>query len=136
MHRGAERELAGGVVTAASPFHEGEQRVQERLGVREAIEPWARKVVRPFLPEEHRGFYGQLPFVVAAARDARGRPWATILAGRPGFLSSPDPRTLVSSALPSVGDALALRQELELLLQILLGGGRARILQHHEGLGE
>jgi hypothetical protein len=43
MHRGAERDLAGGAVTAASPFHVGEQRVQERLGVREAIEPWARK---------------------------------------------------------------------------------------------
>jgi ferredoxin-NADP reductase/predicted pyridoxine 5'-phosphate oxidase superfamily flavin-nucleotide-binding protein len=94
-------------VSAASPFHEGEQQVQERLGVREAIEPWARKVVRAFLPEEHREFYGQLPFVVAAARDARGRPWATILAGRPGFLTSPDPRTLVSSVLPSAGDALA-----------------------------
>lgn len=94
-------------VTAASPFHAGEQRVQERLGVREAIEPWARKVVRPFLPEEHREFYGQLPFVVAGARDARGRPWATLLAGQPGFLSSPDPRTLVSSVLPSAGDALA-----------------------------
>ena len=94
-------------MTATSPFHEGEQRVQERLGVREAIEPWARKVVRSFLPEEHRAFYGQLPFVVAGARDARGRPWATILAGPPGFLSSPDPRTLVSSALPAAGDALA-----------------------------
>ncbi len=94
-------------MTAASPFHEGEQRVQERLGVREAIEPWARKVVRPFLTEEHREFYGQLPFVVAGARDARGRPWATLLAKRPGFLTSPDPRTLVSSALPSAGDALA-----------------------------
>lgn len=91
----------------ASPFHEGEQRVQERLGVRDAIEPWARKVVRSFLPEEHREFYGQLPFVVAAARDARGRPWATILAGRPGFLTSPDPGSLVSSAAPSAGDALA-----------------------------
>lgn len=107
MHWGSERELAGSIVTAASPFHEGEQRVQERLGVREAIEPWARKVVRPFLPDEHREFYGQLPFVVVGARDARGRPWATILAGRPGFLISPDPRTLVSNAPPLAGDALA-----------------------------
>ena len=94
-------------MTVASPFHEGEQQVQERLGVREAIEPWARKVVRPFMPEEHREFYGRLPFVVAAARDGRGRPWATILAGRPGFLTSPSPGTLVSSVLPSGGDALA-----------------------------
>ena len=53
----------------SSPFHEGEQRVQERLGVRDVIEPWARKVVRGHLPDEHRRFYGRLPFVVAAARD-------------------------------------------------------------------
>ena len=88
-------------MTPASPFHEGEQLVQERLGVREVIEPWARRVACPFLPEEHREFYGQLAFVVAGARDTRGRPWATILAGRPGFLTSPDPRRLVSSALAS-----------------------------------
>lgn len=94
-------------MTAASPFHEGEQQVQERLGVREAIEPWARKVVRPFLPEEHREFYAQLPFIVLAARDARGRPWATLLAAQPGFLASPDPRSLVSTASPSAGDPLA-----------------------------
>jgi ferredoxin-NADP reductase/predicted pyridoxine 5'-phosphate oxidase superfamily flavin-nucleotide-binding protein len=94
-------------VSAGSPFHEGEQRVQERLGVRDAIEPWARKVVRPFLPEGHREFYGQLPFVVLGARDAGGRPWATLLASRPGFLASPDPRALVSAVLPSAADALA-----------------------------
>lgn len=101
------RDSEGDTVIEASPFHEGEQRVQERLGVREAIEPWARKVVRPFLPEEHREFYGELPFVVAGARDTRGRPWATLLAGSPGFLASPDPGTLVSSVVPGTSDALA-----------------------------
>jgi hypothetical protein len=90
-----------------SPFHEGEQRVQARLGVREEIEPWARRVVRPFLPEEHRAFYSELPFLVAAARDANGRPWATLLAEGPGFVSSPDPRSLHVAALPAPGDALA-----------------------------
>ena len=78
----------------ASPFHEGEQCVQKRLGVREDIEPWARKVVRTYLPDEHRDFYESLPFVVAAARDDRGRPWATVLAGAPGFVESPDDTTL------------------------------------------
>ena len=67
-----------------SPFHAGERAVQERLGVRD-IESWARKVIRPSLPEEHREFYSALPFVVAAARDDAGRPWATIVAGAPGF---------------------------------------------------
>ncbi len=90
----------------ASPFHVGEQQVQARLGVR-AIESWARKVVRDHLPEQHRAFHTALPFLVAAARDDRGRPWATLLVGREGFITSPDPRTLVIDARPPTGDALA-----------------------------
>ena len=69
-----------------SPFHEGEQRVQTMLGVREDIEPWASQVVRPYLPEEHRAFHTALPFLVVSARDAGGRPWATLLAGPEGFV--------------------------------------------------
>ena len=92
-------------MTISSPFHAGEPAVQARLGVRD-IEPWARKVVRPYLPEQHREFYAALPFLVAAARDAEGRPWVTLLAGPGGFVRSPDPRTLVIDAQPVVGDAL------------------------------
>ncbi len=89
-----------------SPFHEGEQLVQERLGVRDTIEPWARQVVRPYLPEEHRGFHTSLPFLVAAARDGGGRPWATLLAGPPDFVRSPDPERLTIDVQPVPGDAL------------------------------
>jgi ferredoxin-NADP reductase/predicted pyridoxine 5'-phosphate oxidase superfamily flavin-nucleotide-binding protein len=92
--------------SVASPFHAGEQAVQERLGVREGIEPWARKVIRSVLPEEHRQFYSHLPFVVAAARDDAGRPWATLVAGTPGFIHSPDPGTLLIEGGPVAGDAL------------------------------
>ncbi len=88
-----------------SPFHGGERQVQARLGVRD-VEAWARKVVRPYLPEEHRAFYAAQPFLVAAARDPRGRPWATLLTGPPGFVRSPDPRTLRIEARPLPGDAL------------------------------
>ncbi|MEJ8566315.1 pyridoxamine 5'-phosphate oxidase family protein [Elongatibacter sediminis] len=90
----------------ASPFHEGERSVQQRVGVREAIEPWARKIVRPYLPEQHREFYAGLPFIVAAARDGEGRPWATLLTGAPGFIASPDPGRLVLKGNPLTGDAL------------------------------
>lgn len=88
-----------------SPFHAGERQVQERLGVR-AVEDWARKIVRPYLPEEHRAFHTALPFLVVAARDARERPWATLLTGPEGFVSSPDPRSLMIDAEPVAGDAL------------------------------
>lgn len=89
-----------------SPFHEGEQQVQSRVGVRADIEPWARKVVRPYLPDQHRAFYEALPFLVAAARDDHGRPWATLLAGGPGFIESPDESTLAIRSGPVPGDAL------------------------------
>lgn len=90
----------------ASVFHAGEQQVQTRAGVRETIEPWARKVIRPFMPDQHRAFYSQLPFVVAAARDASGRPWATLLVGSPGFIQSPGNDLLELSTTVIEGDAL------------------------------
>ena len=76
-----------------------------RLGVHD-IEDWARKVVRDYLPDEHRAFHTALPFLVVAARDALGRPWATLLSGPEGFVTSPDPRSLVIEAKPVRGDAL------------------------------
>lgn len=94
-------------MNTTTPFHPGEQAVQERLGIREHLEPFARKVIRPFMPEQHRTFYQQLPFLVAAARDAAGRPWATLLAGEPGFIHSADAQSLDIRTTPSAGDALA-----------------------------
>ena len=89
-----------------SPFHAGERQVQERLGVR-GIEQWARKVVRPFLPEQHRAFHTSLPFLIVAARDSLGRPWVTLLTGPDGFVTSPDAGSLRINAQPVAGDALA-----------------------------
>jgi ferredoxin-NADP reductase/predicted pyridoxine 5'-phosphate oxidase superfamily flavin-nucleotide-binding protein len=88
-----------------SPFHIGEQQVQSKLGVRK-IESWARKVVRPFMPDDHRAFHTSLPFLVAAARDQEGRPWATLLVGPDGFVESPDPESLRIRAELVSGDAL------------------------------
>ena len=88
-----------------SPFHIGEKHAQAKAGVRD-IESWARKVVRDYLPEQHREFHTALPFLVVAARDKQGRPWATLIEGAEGFLSSPDPRKLIIDAMPVAGDAL------------------------------
>jgi ferredoxin-NADP reductase/predicted pyridoxine 5'-phosphate oxidase superfamily flavin-nucleotide-binding protein len=88
-----------------STFHPGEQEVQERLGVRD-IEDWARKVVRDYLPEEHRAFHTALPFLVVAARDTQGRPWVTLLTGPEGFVTSPDLQSLAIEAKPVRGDGL------------------------------
>jgi ferredoxin-NADP reductase/predicted pyridoxine 5'-phosphate oxidase superfamily flavin-nucleotide-binding protein len=89
-----------------SVFHAGEEAVQRRLGVHEKIGPWARQVVRTFLPGEHRRFYAQLPFLVAAARDESGRPWATLLVGDLGFAAARNDQQLEIEALPLEGDGL------------------------------
>lgn len=89
-----------------APLHEGEEAVQSRVGVREEVKPWAPKVIRPFMPDQHREFFEQLPFLVVAARDSAGRPWATLLSGPPGFVQSPDPRRLKLVTKLVKGDAL------------------------------
>ncbi len=85
-------------------WHAGERRLQEQAGVAERMEAFGRKVIRDHLPEQHRRFYGQLPFLVIGAVDREGAPWATVLEGEPGFMSSPEPRSLRVNALPAPGD--------------------------------
>ncbi|MBH3426493.1 pyridoxamine 5'-phosphate oxidase family protein [Pseudomonas alkylphenolica] len=77
-----------------SPWHAGEVRLQEQVGVAERMEVFGRKVIRDYMPDQHRAFYQQLPFIVAGAVDADGKPWATLLEGPEGFVSSPDPQLL------------------------------------------
>ena len=43
---------------------------------------------------------------MVATTDADGRPWASVLAGRPGFLQALDKRTLRVTARPIYGDPL------------------------------
>ncbi len=91
----------------ASPFHAGEQALQTRAGVRERAERTGRRMIRDFMPDEHRELFEKLPYVVAGALDSRDRPWASMLAGHPGFMHTPDARTLEIGARPALGDPLA-----------------------------
>jgi len=85
-----------------SPWHAGEKTLQEKVGVAERMEAFGQKVIRDYMPDQHRSFYHQLPFMVAASVDALGRPWATLLEGPEGFVSSPDPRVLtIDTTLPA-----------------------------------
>lgn len=90
-----------------SPFHAGEIAVQERLGVRNRIEAQGRRIIRDYLTEQHRQFYAQLPFLIAGTVDASDRPWASILVGEPGFLSTPNERTLQVTSKPLLGDPIS-----------------------------
>ncbi|MGI0494431.1 pyridoxamine 5'-phosphate oxidase family protein [Alkalinema pantanalense CENA528] len=90
-----------------SPFHVGELAIQARLGVQEQIDKQGRRIIRNYLPDQFRQFFAQLPYVIVGTIDASGNPWASILVGAPGFLSTPDDRTLKVVAQPLLGDPLA-----------------------------
>lgn len=90
-----------------SPFHSGEQAVQIRAGVRDRAEANGRRGIRSYIPEQHREFFEQLPFIVLGALDETGQPWASLLLGDPGFVRVPDERSLRIRALPDSDDPLA-----------------------------
>ena len=101
-----ELDINSGENQISSPFHAGEQAVQTRMGVREKIEKAGQRIVRDYLPEQHQKFYGLLPFLLVGTTDAQGNPWASLLAGEPGFITSPEARTLKIAAQPLFGSPL------------------------------
>ncbi|EHP42143.1 putative oxidoreductase [Cupriavidus basilensis OR16] len=78
----------------AQSWHAGERSLQERAGVAGRMADVGRRVVRDYMPDQHREFFAQLPMVVLGAVAPDGRVWATLRAGQPGFLRSPDATTL------------------------------------------
>ncbi|MBW8859097.1 MAG: pyridoxamine 5'-phosphate oxidase family protein, partial [Caulobacter sp.] len=93
--------------TRPPPWHAGEKALQEMAGVSDRMDEVGRRVIRDFMPDQHREFYSRVPFVVVGAVDRGGAPWATLLAGEPGFMNSPTDRSLDIDARREVGDPAA-----------------------------
>jgi len=91
----------------SAPFHAGERAMQLLGGSREVMAAAGPRVIRDFMPEQHRDFFALLPFIVTGSLDAQGQPWASMLAAPAGFAHSPDPAHLRIDALPAPGDPLA-----------------------------
>ncbi len=89
-----------------SPFHLGEQAIQSQLGVQDRIESQGRRIIRDYLLDEHLQFFTQLSYLLVGTVDAAGCPWASIVVGPAGFLTSPDAYTLQIRAQPLLGDPL------------------------------
>jgi len=89
-----------------SPFHEGEKIIQSKVGKRDAMERFGRRVIRDYMPAQHQAFYKQLPFLVLGSVDGQGWPWASILPGNPGFMNSPSATTLDINSPVLSGDPL------------------------------
>ena len=77
-----------------SPFHKGEREMQDRAGKRESLEAFGKIAIRPFMPDQHRAFYEQIPFIVMGSVDGDGWPWASMLTGGPNFITSPNTQRL------------------------------------------
>lgn len=90
----------------AAPFHAGERTLQALAGSREQMEVAGPRVIRDYMPDQHREFFSLLPFIVAGSLDADLQPWASVLAGPTGFVHSPDATHLRVDALPTAGDPL------------------------------
>jgi len=89
------------------PFHEGERELQALAGSLEQSDVLGSRGMREAMPDQQREFFARLPFVLVGSTGDGGQPHASLLAGPPGFLSSPDPRHLVVAARPHAADPLA-----------------------------
>jgi len=101
-----------------SPFHSGELAIQARVGVVDKIDAQGRRAVRRTMTEQHREFFGSLPYAFVGTVDRAGQPWASMLVGQPGFMSAPDVHRLDVAARPLFGDPLnhTLRRGAEIAL--------------------
>ncbi|TAJ38202.1 MAG: pyridoxamine 5'-phosphate oxidase [Reyranella sp.] len=100
--------------TGFLPFHRDELAAQALAGEGAGIAP-----IRPFMPDQHRAFFASLPYLFVATADAEGWPVASVLAGKTGFVQSPDPVTLRLDAIAGANDpaaaGLAIGREVGLL---------------------
>ena len=91
----------------AAPLHAGEIALQQRAGVHERVEQMAGKMIRDHLVDQHREFFALLPTLLVAGVDESLMPWATMLAGPPGFITAPDQWHLHIATRPPDDDPVA-----------------------------
>ncbi len=87
-------------------FHAGERAVQARVGAAARMAMLGERAIRRHMPEQHRQFFSQLPFVLVGSIDQAGQPWASVLTGPPGFAHSPNAATLRIHASCTLDDPL------------------------------
>jgi predicted pyridoxine 5'-phosphate oxidase superfamily flavin-nucleotide-binding protein len=85
-----------------SQFHSAEISIQKRLGIAELVAKYSEGFIRATMPEKHRHFYSQLPFVILGVIDHKGYPWPIPLFGEAGFIKSPNETSLHFTGLPSL----------------------------------
>lgn len=87
-------------------FHEGEIAIQERLGVAQRMDKFARMVVRDYMPDQHQDFYQSLPMLFAGYMDDENNVWASVIAQPNGLVSINNDKSLSINSKPFSGDPL------------------------------
>ena len=90
-------------------FHEGELKLQDQVGMRKQIEVMTKHLMHDFMLDQHREFFEGLEYIFLGTVDHEDLPHASIVTGRLGFVTTPDPKTLVirtglRDRLPAFGD--------------------------------
>ncbi len=85
-------------------WHAGEKAIQQQVGVSDQMDEVGKRVVRDYMPAQHRDFYAQIPFIALGSVDRAGDAWATFAIGQPGFISSPTAQSLDIDALRDPSD--------------------------------
>jgi predicted pyridoxine 5'-phosphate oxidase superfamily flavin-nucleotide-binding protein len=88
-------------------FHAGELAVQQRAGTRALVDSFAPHMLRDAMPLQHQQFFAQLPTLFVGSLDALRRPWASVLAGSPGFIDAQDAQHLRIRAPRDAADPLS-----------------------------
>ena len=94
---------------APEAFHAGEQALQARVGLRERMAAIGPLVMRDHMPDQHRELFEKLPTLLLGALDDQGQPWATMLAGPPGFVHTPDAQQMDITTAPHAADPVLSR---------------------------
>lgn len=71
----------------SSVYHKGELKVQEKAGVRDLAEK-SKKVISDEIPGGALKFIDKQPMAIVSSLDDDGNVWASLLAGRPGFMKA------------------------------------------------
>jgi uncharacterized protein len=87
-------------------YHDGQRAVQRRAGGSATAERLERGI-RAELPDVAREFLGGLRLLFAASTDPDGHVWSSVLSGPPGFVATPDERTVAVAARPADHDPLS-----------------------------
>ena len=88
-------------------FHAGELAVQQRAGTRAMVDSVAPRMLRDAMPLQHQQFFAQLPTLFVGSLAALRRPWASVLAGAPGFVDAQDAQHLRIRAPRDAADPLS-----------------------------